>query len=207
MCSQSFECSLDPHPGNRGCFWPLSTKCGTNPSSSSFTRPAAPGGNLLGGNGQEWEQWALFHLALPDLAGDNSAIVKSMFSALPCNFGGKHFCILSPLGSSPVGLGTSPKSSPQGGKPWLHLLEGKTWPCPGKSCSQVPALGLLLTPQQGQGLWLLGLPRSLGLLSPAPGTSSPPPRPFGWRVLCWGVSCPPACSQRHISLSLWGPFR
>lgn len=78
-------------------------------------------------------------------------------------------------------MGISSKSSPQSGKPWLHLPEGKTgqellnrfllWGC-SSHCSRTGACGSL------------GCHCPSGCWSPAPGTSSPPPRVFEWRVLC-----------------------
>lgn len=109
-------------------------------------------------------------------------LAKSMFLAVPCHVGGRlHLPVVA-------GSWTSSKGMPQSGKPWLHLLEGKTQLCPGRSC---------LTGTNPHGSW-----------SPAPGTFCPPLRAFGWCVSLPG-RIPPClfpCSTTFPCRS-WGVLR
>lgn len=91
-------------------------------------------------------------------------------------------------GAVVAGLQTSSKGTPQRGKPWPHLLEGKTWLCLGRSCSA--GFWVWAVPQAAAGQHL-AVPHTAtnpsGWLSPDPGTSSPPLRALGGMFLFWGV--------------------
>lgn len=85
-------------------------------------------------------------------------------------------------------MGTSPKSSPQGGKPWLHLLEGKTWPCLEKSCLTCSFSGAAPHTAAGQGFvvpWAATVPQPRHLVSSTEGF---------WVVCSLLGSVLPACS-------------